>query len=97
MRKYENELLSGGGSTDRARESLTWAVQQSGDEGPPRWFPLPKRLMSRYRTGLSSKKLLDSALAINIDDAPDQRLSNIIRQQTTPGTMAPRPNGPSLS
>ena len=27
------------------------------------------------------KKLLDQALAINIDDAPDQRLSNIIAQR----------------
>ena len=94
MRKYENELLSGGGSTDRARESLTWAVQLSGDEGPPQWFLLPKTVDVATLDRAEFKKLLDSARAINIDDAPDQPLSNIIAQRRA--RWLPWPNGQAI-
>jgi hypothetical protein len=46
-------------------------VHLSGDEGPPQWFLLPKKVDVATLDRAEFKKLLDSARAINIDDAPD--------------------------
>ena len=72
---------AGGGSIDRARESLTRAVQLSGGRRAAPLVSFAETVDVAIQDRVEFKKLLDQALAINIDDAPDQRLSNIIAQR----------------
>jgi predicted anti-sigma-YlaC factor YlaD len=70
-----------GGSIDRARESLTRAVHLSGGLRAAPLVSFAETVDVALQDRVEFKKLLDQALAINIDDAPDQRLSNIIAQR----------------
>jgi predicted anti-sigma-YlaC factor YlaD len=72
---------AGGGSIDRARESLALAVQLSGGHRASPLVSFAETVDVAIQDRVEFKKLLDRALAINIDDAPDQRLSNIIAQR----------------
>lgn len=72
---------AGGGSIDRARESLARAVQMSGGRRAAPLVSFAETVDVSIQDRLEFKGLLDRALAINIDDAPDQRLSNIIAQR----------------
>ena len=72
---------AGGGSIDRARESLTRAVHLSGGQRAAPLVAFAETVDVAIQDRGEFKKLLDQALAINIDDAPDQRLSNIIAQR----------------
>jgi predicted anti-sigma-YlaC factor YlaD len=71
---------AGGGSTDRAREDLARAVQLSGGRRAAPLVSFAETVDVAIQDRVEFKKLLDQALAININDAPDQRLSNIIAQ-----------------
>jgi len=70
-----------GGSIDRARESLARAVQLSAGRRAAPLVSFAETVDVAIQDRVEFKKLLDQALAINIDDAPDQRLSNIIAQR----------------
>jgi len=70
-----------GGSTDRARDSLTRAVQLSAGRRAAPLVSFAETVDVAIQDRVEFKKLLDQALAVNIDDAPDQRLSNIIAQR----------------
>jgi predicted anti-sigma-YlaC factor YlaD len=70
-----------GGSIDRARESLTRAVQLSSGRRAAPLVSFAETVDVAIQDRVEFKKLLDQALAVNIDDAPDQRLSNIIAQR----------------
>ena len=72
---------AGGGSIDRARESLTRAVHLSGGRRAAPLVSFAETVDVAIQDRVEFKKLLDQALAVNIDDAPDQRLSNIIAQR----------------
>ena len=72
---------AGGGSISRARESLTRAVQLSGGLRAAPLVSFAETVDVATQDRVEFKKFLDQALAINIDDAPDQRLSNIISQR----------------
>ena len=70
-----------GGSIDRARESLARAIELSGGRRAAPLVSFAETVDVAMQDRAEFKKLLDQALAINIDDAPDQRLSNIIAQR----------------
>ena len=70
-----------GGSIDRARESLARAIELSGGRRAAPLVSFAETVDVSLQDRAEFKKLLDQALAINIDDAPDQRLSNIIAQR----------------
>ncbi len=70
-----------GGSICRARESLTRAVQLSGGRRAAPLVSFAETVDVAIQDRGEFKKLLDQALAINIEDAPDQRLSNILAQR----------------
>ncbi len=72
---------AGGGSISRARESLTRAVQLSGGLRAAPLVSFAETVDVAIQDRVEFKKLLDQALAVNIDDAPDQRLSNILAQR----------------
>jgi predicted anti-sigma-YlaC factor YlaD len=72
---------AGGGSISRARESLTRAVQLSGGLRAAPLVSFAETVDVATQDRVEFKKFLDQALAINIDDAPDQRLSNILAQR----------------
>jgi predicted anti-sigma-YlaC factor YlaD len=70
-----------GGSIERARESLARAVELSGGRRAAPLVSFAETVDVAAQDRAEFTKLLDQALAINIDDAPDQRLSNIIAQR----------------
>lgn len=70
-----------GGSIDLARESLARAIELSGGQRAAPLVSFAETVDVAVQDRAEFKKLLDRALAINIDDAPDQRLSNIIAQR----------------
>jgi predicted anti-sigma-YlaC factor YlaD len=70
-----------GGSIDRARESLARAIKLSGGRRAAPLVSFAETVDVSMQDRVEFKKLLDQALAINIDDAPDQRLSNVIAQR----------------
>lgn len=70
-----------GGSIDRARESLARAIDLSGGLRAGPLVSFAETVDVAIQDRAEFHKLLDRALAINIDDAPDQRLSNIIAQR----------------
>lgn len=72
---------AGGGSTDRAREDLARAMQLSGGRRAAPLVSFAETVDVATQDRAEFKKLLDQALAINIDDAPLHRLSNIIAQR----------------
>jgi predicted anti-sigma-YlaC factor YlaD len=72
---------AGGGSVDRARESLTQAVRLSGGRRAAPLVSFAETVDVAIQDRAEFEKLLAQALAINIDDAPDQRLSNVIAQR----------------
>lgn len=72
---------AGGGSIDRARESLARAIQVSGGRRAAPFVSFAETVDVAIQDRAEFKKLLDRALAINVDDAPDQRLANIIAQR----------------
>ena len=70
-----------GGSIDRARESLARAIELSGGRRAAPLVSFAETVDVAIQDRAEFNKLLGRALAINIDDAPDQRLSNIIAQR----------------
>ncbi|MGA2229158.1 MAG: TRAP transporter TatT component family protein [Syntrophobacteraceae bacterium] len=72
---------AGGGSTDRVREDLARAMQLSGGRRAAPLVSFAETVDVAMQDRAEFKKLLDQALAINIDDAPNHRLSNIIAQR----------------
>jgi len=70
-----------GGSIDRARENLALAVKVSGGRRAAPMVSFAETVDVALQDRAEFKKLLDQALAINIDDAPDQRLANVIAQR----------------
>jgi predicted anti-sigma-YlaC factor YlaD len=70
-----------GGSIDRARKSLARAIKLSGGRRAAPLVSFAETVDVVIQDRAEFKKLLDQALAINVDDAPDQRLSNIIAQR----------------
>jgi predicted anti-sigma-YlaC factor YlaD len=70
-----------GGSIDRAREYLARAVQVSGGRRAAPLVSFAETVDVAIQDRAEFKKLLDRALEINIDDAQDQRLANIIAQR----------------
>ncbi|MFZ0927392.1 MAG: TRAP transporter TatT component family protein [Syntrophobacteraceae bacterium] len=70
-----------GGSIDRARQSLARAIKLSGGRRAAPLVSFAETVDVAIQDRVEFKELLDRALAINIDDAPDQRLSNIIAQR----------------
>ncbi|HYA40984.1 MAG TPA: TRAP transporter TatT component family protein [Syntrophobacteraceae bacterium] len=72
---------AGGGSIDRARESLGRAIELSGGRRASPMVSFAETVDVAIQDRAEFKQLLDRALAINIDDAPDHRLSNIIAQR----------------
>jgi predicted anti-sigma-YlaC factor YlaD len=70
-----------GGSIDRSRESLARAINLSGGRRAAPLVSFAETVDVAIQDRAEFNKLLDRALAINIDDAPDQRLSNIIAQR----------------
>ncbi len=72
---------AGGGSIDRAREDLARALQLAGGRRAAPLVAFAETVDIATQDRAEFNKLLDQALAINIDDAPDQRLANIIAQR----------------
>ena len=72
---------AGGGSIDRAREDLARAVQLSSGRRAAPLVSFAETVDISTQDRAEFKKLLDQALAINIDSDPDQRLSNVIAQR----------------
>lgn len=72
---------AGGGSIDRAREALARAVQLSGGHRAAPLVSFAETVDISIQDRSEFKKLLDQALAIDIDSAPDQRLANVIAQR----------------
>ncbi len=70
-----------GGSIDHARESLARAIKLSGGRRAAPLVSFAETVDVAIQDRAEFEKLLDRALAVNIDDAPDQRLSNIIAQR----------------
>ncbi|MGO9022275.1 MAG: TRAP transporter TatT component family protein [Syntrophobacteraceae bacterium] len=70
-----------GGSIDRARQSLARAIKLSGGRRAAPLVSFAETVDVALQDRVEFKELLDRALAINTDDAPDQRLSNIIAQR----------------
>jgi predicted anti-sigma-YlaC factor YlaD len=70
-----------GGSIDRARESLVRATKLSGGRRAAPLVSFAETVDVAIQDRAEFKKLLNQALEVNIDDAPDQRLSNIIAQR----------------
>ena len=72
---------AGGGSIDRAREALRRAVRLSGGQRAAPLVSFAETVDISIQDRAEFEKLLDQALAIDIDSAPDQRLSNVIAQR----------------
>jgi predicted anti-sigma-YlaC factor YlaD len=72
---------AGGGSIDRAREALERAVQLSRDRRAAPLVSFAETVDISTQNRVEFKQLLDRALAIDIESAPDQRLANIIAQR----------------
>ncbi len=70
-----------GGSIDRARESLARAIKLSRGRRAAPLVSFAETVDVAIQDRVEFKKLLDQALTINIDDAPDHRLSNMIAQR----------------
>lgn len=70
-----------GGSIERARESLARAIELSGGRRAAPLVSFAETVDVAIQDRAEFNKLLERALAINIEDAPDQRLSNIIAQR----------------
>jgi predicted anti-sigma-YlaC factor YlaD len=70
-----------GGSIGRARESLARAIELSGGRRAAPLVSFAETVDVAMQDRAEFNKLLQRALAINIEDAPDQRLSNIIAQR----------------
>ena len=70
-----------GGSIDSARECLARAISLSGGRRAAPLVCFAETVDVATQDRADFRKLLDQALAINVDDAPDHRLSNIIAQR----------------
>ena len=82
MISYEGgRPAAGGGSIDRAREALARAVRLSGGLRAAPMVSFAETVDISTQDRAEFKKLLDEALAIDIDAAPDQRLANVIAQR----------------
>ncbi len=73
--------VAGGGSIDRARESFARAVQLSEGRRAAPLVSFAETVDVATQDKVEFKKLLDQALAIDINAAPDQRLANVIAQR----------------
>jgi len=72
---------AGGGSLDCARENLGRAIELSGGRRAAPLVSFAETVDVATQDRAEFKELLARALAIDIDAAPDQRLSNIIAQR----------------
>jgi predicted anti-sigma-YlaC factor YlaD len=72
---------AGGGSIDRAREALARAMLLSGGRRAAPLVSFAETVDISTQDRAEFKKLLDQALAVNIDGDPDQRLANVIAQR----------------
>lgn len=73
--------VAAGGSIDRARESFDHAVQLSSGRRAAPFVSFAETVDISTQDRAEFKQLLDRALAINVDDDPDQRLANVIAQR----------------
>ncbi len=73
--------VAAGGSIDRARAALARAVQLSGGRRAAPMVSFAETVDISTQDRAEFKKLLDEALAIDIDGAPDQKLANVIAQR----------------
>ena len=79
---WEAGHASAGGSMDKARQHFERANELSG--GPARVAlrePGRVGVRSQRITRRNSRRLLNEALAIDVNKAPDQRLANVISQR----------------
>lgn len=72
---------AGGGSIDRARESLARAVELSRGRRAAPLVTFAETVDVSMQDRAEFKELLDRALAIDINGAPEQRLANVIAQR----------------
>jgi predicted anti-sigma-YlaC factor YlaD len=72
---------AGGGSIDRAREALDQAVKLSRGRRAAPLVSFAETVDISIQDKAEFKKLLDQALAIDINSAPDQKLANVIAQR----------------
>ena len=72
---------AGGGSVDRARESLARAMQLAGGRRAAPLIAFAETVDVSTQDRAEFKELLDRALAIDINAAPEQRLANVIAQR----------------
>lgn len=72
---------AGGGSAERARKHLERALQLSGGSRAAPLVAFAEGVDVSEQNSAEFKKLLEQALAIDVDKVPDQRLANIIAQK----------------
>ncbi|MBP1620169.1 MAG: hypothetical protein H6Q02_936, partial [Acidobacteria bacterium] len=72
---------AGGGSAERARESFERAVAASGDRRVGPYVSLAETVCVAEQDRAGFERLLDRALAFDVDSAPSYRLANLIAQK----------------
>ncbi len=72
---------AGGGSTSRARESFAQAVAASGDRRVSPYVSFAETVSVAEQNRTEFERLLDRALAMDADAAPEYRLANLIAQR----------------
>lgn len=72
---------AGGGSVDRARESLERALQFSGGQRAAPLVSFAETVDVGLQDRAEFEKLLNQALAIDVNAVPEQRLANVIAQR----------------
>jgi predicted anti-sigma-YlaC factor YlaD len=72
---------AGGGSASRARESFALAVAASGDRRVSPYVSLAETVSVAEQDRAEFVRLLDQALAVDVDAAPEFRLANLIAQR----------------
>jgi predicted anti-sigma-YlaC factor YlaD len=72
---------SAGGSIDRARENLARALQLSGGHRAAPLVSFAETVDVGIQDRAEFEKLLNRALAVDVNAVPEQRLANIIAQQ----------------
>jgi predicted anti-sigma-YlaC factor YlaD len=70
-----------GGSVDRAREDLERAVELSGGHQAAPWVSFAESVSVMNQDREEFEAMLDAALAVDLDAAPEQRLANVIAQR----------------
>lgn len=72
---------SAGGSVDRARESLALALRLSGGHRAAPLVSFAETVDVGIQNRGEFQKLLNQALAVDVNAVPDQRLANLVAQQ----------------